>query len=208
MKAKWIATLVNVCAILLIAASLFVLLTVVITPSGQVPQILGFSMFRVITGSMEPAIPEKTLLLVRRTDPQEISPGDVITFFSPDPELDGAPITHRVLEVQKQEAMVYFITKGDANLIADAYPVTGEYLIGKVVFASAALGTVISLLSNPLVFGLIIVVPMLVILLKNLIHSVRLAADLTRQEEEAAVRQALEAMQTKHDAQAEQHREE
>lgn len=197
MKAKWITNLINVCALLLIAASLFVLLTVVFTPPGQVPQILGISMFRVVTGSMEPEIPEKSLILIRQCDPQEIVPGDVVTYFSPDPSLDGAPITHRVQEIQQQDGTIYFITKGDANLIADAYPVPAEALIGKVVYTFLHLGIVIGLLSNPLVFGLLIVLPMLAILLSNLVRSVRLAVNLARQEEEAAVRQVLEAAKAK-----------
>ena len=197
MKAKWIAKLINVCAILLIAASVFVLLTVVTTPSGQVPRILGFSVLRVATGSMEPAIPEKSMLLVRQTAPGEIVPGDIITFFSPDPGLDGAPVTHRVQSVEQRDGAICFITKGDANVIADPDPVSAELLVGKVVFISAGLGTLISLFSNPLVFGLLILLPLLAILLMSLFRSVRLAAKLARQEEEAAVRKALEEIQAK-----------
>lgn len=197
MKKKWIANLVNGCAIFLIVASLLVLMVVVLTPLGQVPQVFGFSMLRVITGSMEPTIPEKSVLVVRQTDPHEIVPGDIICFFSPDPSLDGVPVTHRVQEVSQQEE-IYFITKGDANAVADTYPVSGDRLIGKMVFSSAGLGKIIGLLSNPLMFVPLILVPMLAILMTNLIHSVRLASELARKEEEAAVRQVLEELLSKH----------
>lgn len=197
MKTKWILKLFNAGAIALILASVFVLLTVVMTPAGQVPRVLGFSILRVMTGSMEPEIPVNAMLLVRQTDPGEIVPGDVITFFSPDPSLDGAPVTHRVQRVMEQNGETYFITKGDANTLEDLEPVNAERLVGKVIFTSGSLGVLIGLLSNPLVFGTLILLPLLVILLMNLYRAVRLAADLARKEEEAAIRQVLEEIQAK-----------
>lgn len=197
MKLKWICKLFNALASALILVSVLILLMVVLTPSGQIPQILGFSVLRVMTGSMEPAIPVDTMLLVRQVDPEEIVPGDVITFFSPDPSLDGAPITHRVQRVEQRDGNPCFITKGDANALEDREPVSGERLVGKVIFASAGLGLLIRLLSNPLIFGGLILLPLLAILLMNLYRTVRLAADLARQEEETAIRQALEDLKAK-----------
>lgn len=203
MKTKWLIKLFNICAIALIVVSLFVLLTVVMTPSGQVPRVFGFSILRVTTGSMEPAIPVNAMLLVRQTEPGEIAPGDVITFFSTDPILDGAPVTHRVLSVEQLDGEFYFTTKGDANVVADAEPVSSDRLVGKVVFISGVLGIIISLLSNPLVFGAVIILPLLAILIMNLYRTVRSAAKLARQEEEEAIRQAIEAVKSKQESDAE-----
>ena len=52
-------------------------------------------------------------------------------------------------------------------------------------------------MSNPLIFGALILLPLLAILLMNLFRAVRLAADLARQEEEAAIRQTLEDRKAK-----------
>lgn len=203
MKTKWIFKLFNILAIGLIVASVLVLLTVVLTPAGQVPQIFGFSVFRVMTGSMEPEIPEDSMLLVRKTPPEEIKEGDVISFFSPDPTLEGAVNTHRVQRVEQHDGDIWFTTKGDANAQEDSRPVSGQMVVGKVVFVSAKLGKLVSLLSNPLVFGTIILVPLLVILLMNLWRAVRLASDIAKKEEEEAVRQALESIQAKRAAEGE-----
>lgn len=200
MKTKWIFKIFNGAAIALILASVFVLLSVVLTPAGQVPRVLGYSVFRVMTGSMEPEIPEGSLLLVKKTPPEDIVPGDVISFFSPDPALEGAVNTHRVVRVEKQDSDIRFITKGDANVIEDTYPPSGELLVGRVVFQSYTLGRLVSLLSNPLVFGTIILLPLLIILLMNLYRAVRLAVDIAKKEEEEAVRQALEAVKAKKEA--------
>ena len=189
--------MVNVVAVGLIAASAFVLLLVVLTPAGQVPRVLGYSIFRVMTGSMEPEIPEDSMLLVKKTPPEDIQPGDIITFFSPDPSLGGAVNTHRVVEVEKESGTLLFITKGDANPAADRWPVEASALVGRVVFRSHGLGRLVRLLSNPLVFVGLILLPLLVILVMNLYRAVRLAADIAKQEEEAALRQALEEIKAK-----------
>lgn len=200
MKTRWIFKLFNAAAIGLILVSVFVLLSVVLTPAGQVPQVLGYSVFRVMTGSMEPEIREDSLLVVKKTPPEDIAPGDVISFFSPDPMLEGAVNTHRVVRIEKENGRTQFITKGDANVIEDTYPTDASALVGRVVFKSYGLGKAVSLLSNPLVFGIIILLPLLVILLMNLYRAVRIAADIAKKEEEEAVRKALEEIKAKQDA--------
>ena len=200
MKKRWIFQLFNAVAIVLILVSVFVLLSVVLTPAGQVPQVLGYSVFRVMTGSMEPEIRSDSLLVVKKTPPEDIAPGDVISFFSPDPMLEGAVNTHRVVRVEKENGRTQFITKGDANVIEDTYPTDASALVGRVVFKSYGLGKVVSLLSNPLVFGSIILLPLLIILLMNLYRAVRIAADMAKKEEEEAVRKALEEIKAKRDA--------
>ena len=200
MKTRWIFKLFNAVAIGLILVSVFVLLSVVLTPAGQVPQVLGYSVFRVMTGSMEPEIREDSLLVVKKTPSEDIVPGDVISFFSPDPMLEGAVNTHRVVRIEKENGRTQFITKGDANVIEDTYPVDASALVGKAVFKSYWLGKAVSLLANPLVFGIIILLPLLIILLMNLYRAVRIAADIAKKEEEEAVRKALEEIKAKRDA--------
>lgn len=200
MKTRWIFKLFNAAAIGLILVSVFVLLSVVLTPAGQVPQVLGYSVFRVMTGSMEPEIREDSLLVVQKTPPEDIAPGDVISFFSPDPMLEGAVNTHRVVRIEKENGRIQFITKGDANVIEDTYPVDASALVGKAAFKSYWLGKTVSLLANPLVFGIIILLPLLIILLMNLYRAVRIAADIAKKEEEEAVRKALEEIKAKQDA--------
>lgn len=196
MKFKWFFILINLIAILLIAASIFVLLTVVMTPADQVPQVMGFSILRVLTGSMEPEIPENAMLLVRKTDPETLKAGDVISFYSPDPLLDGALNTHRILRVEREGDRLQFITKGDANPAEDQQRVSEDSVVGKVVFVSTAIGKLVRLISNPLVFGLAILLPLAIMLIGNLVSALRSAILLARQEEEEAVRQALEDLKT------------
>ena len=200
MKSKWFFSLINIAAVCLIAMSIFVLLTVVLTPAGQVPQVMGFSVLRVLTGSMKPEIPADSMLLIQKADAASLQVGDVISFFSPDPSLNGALSTHRIVGIAEVDGSLQFTTKGDANLIEDQYPVDESRVVGKVLFVSTQLGKLLRLISNPLVFGLAVLLPLVLILVGNLVSALKSAARLAKEEEEAAVRQALEELKAKQNA--------
>lgn len=174
MRLKWLSILINILAIALITASLFVLLVVVSTPAGQVPQVMGFSILRVMSVSMEPEIPEQSMLLVHKTDPDALQVGDVITFFSSDPTLNGTLNTHRITRIDRQRTGLQFVTKGDANALADRQDVKGSQVVGKVILVSPLLGRLVGLVSTPLVFGLLILLPLLFLLVRSLIGTLRL----------------------------------
>lgn len=184
-------TLVNLISVLVIAAAVVVLLTVVLTKPGEAPQIGGYTVLRITTGSMEPEYKIDTLILVKNVEPDTIKSNDVISFYSKDPALDGAVNTHRVVEVEKDGDYWIYTTKGDANNVVDAYAVDAKYLIGKVVASSLVLGKLARLVSNPLIFIPIILIPLAIILISNIVKTAKLANTLAQEEEEKAVKEAL-----------------
>lgn len=188
MLKKTLCHTVNVLSTMVILLAVFVLLSVLLTERGQVPQVLGYSAFRVLTGSMEPQIREQDLILVRRTEPESVQVGDVITFYSADPALGGAVNTHRVTAISQDAHGVSFTTKGDANLIEDRYAVRETDLIGVVVWRSMLLGRLTGLVSNPLVFLPLVFLPLAAILIVNLLRTVRLAKQAVLEEEAEALR--------------------
>ena len=155
---KIILHLVNLVSVITIAAAVVVLCIVLLTRPGEAPSIAGYTLFRITTGSMEPTYPVDTLILVKKTDPSRIQTGDVISFYSQDPALDGAVNTHRVVEIRQENNAIVFVTKGDNNNVVDSYDVPGEYLIGKVVASSNKLGKFSRLVANPLIFIPIILI--------------------------------------------------
>lgn len=189
--------LMNVVSVLIIVISIGALLTVVLTKPGQAPNFFGYSFFRVMTGSMEPAIPTNSLIVVKRTPAEELSEGDVITFYSQDPSLMGEPNTHRIVRFEEQQGKRLIYTKGDANNMADIYPTKEEDLIGKVVYSSLRIGNFVRLISNPLIFVPLILVPLAIMLIRSIVDSVSAAKKLAKEEEEKAVREALAALREK-----------
>lgn len=187
----------NLLSVLIIIFSIMVLLTVVLTKSGEAPNFMGYSLFRVMTGSMEPTMPTNSLIIVKRVSPSELTVGDVISFYSRDPELLGAINTHRITEVEVLDGKYVFKTKGDANYQADVYSVSQADVIGKVIYCSVLMGKIVRLLSNPLIFAPVIIIPLVIMLCRSLWDGVTLAKKIAREEEEAAVREAVEMIRQK-----------
>ena len=101
-----------------------------------VPRFLGYQVYSVISGSMEPAIPTGSLVYIRETAPEELSEGEVIAFYG---TRDSASIiTHRVVE--NRVVMGELITKGDANQTNDMNPVPYANVIGEVACYVPAAG--------------------------------------------------------------------
>ena len=192
---KFFLTLTNIISVLLIAASVVILCLVVFTKQGETPSLGGYTVFRITTGSMKPSYDTDTLILVKKTDPSEIQVGDVISFYSADPALDGAVNTHRVTEKEQDGTEWRYTTKGDANNVPDQYGTDSDALIGKVVASSLVLGKLARLVSNPLVFIPVILIPLALILINNLVRTIRLAGKIARDEEEAALREAIRQIQ-------------
>lgn len=183
---------INILSILIIVCAIATLMVVVLTPKGQVPNLFGYSFFRVMTGSMEPEIPVNSMIVVEKVDAGELEIGDVISFFSRDPSLYGEVNTHRILEIEEQDGKLVFLTKGDANNVSDQYLTLEEDIIGKVVWVSLFIGKLVRLASNPVFFIPCIMIPLVVLLGRNLWESIKLAKQLAREEEEKAVREAIE----------------
>ena len=70
-------------------------------------------------------------------------------------------------------------------------------VVGRVVFVSAGLGVVVSLLTNPLLFFPLIVVPLIVLLVLEIRHMVKTTQEVACAEDEAALRAAVEQIREK-----------
>ena len=189
---KIILHLVNLVSVITIAAAVVVLCIVLLTRPGEAPSIAGYTLFRITTGSMEPTYPVDTLILVKKTDPSRIQTGDVISFYSSDPALDGAVNTHRVTGVQTDGTYWSYKTKGDANNVEDTYGTGETELIGKVTGSSLFLGKLARLIVNPLLFIPVILIPLAVMLVGNTIKTVKLAKQIAEDEEKRAIEEALQ----------------
>ena len=194
---KYVLRVVNMLAAVVIALALVVLLRTVFTPSGEVPSLGSYSFMRTLTGSMEPAIPVHSFIVTEEVDPSSLQVGDIITFRATESSMEGALNTHRITSVYEENGQLMFHTKGDANAVEDAAPVAAVNVVGRVVFVSAALGTVVSLFSNPLVFFPFIILPLVVLMVFEIAKLVKSTKEVARAEEEKALREAVELVRKK-----------
>lgn len=86
--------------------------------------------------SMSPHIQRGDLVILRNVEASEVSVGDVVQY-----RLGEASVLHRVVGTrQAPTGAPLFITRGDANDIADPQPVRPEQLMGKEVFTVPRVG--------------------------------------------------------------------
>lgn len=132
LKKKVISIVVSAVLVLALVACVTVIAQVL--SKGYVS--LGkYSLFRVVTGSMEPAIPVGSLLISQDVPIGDVQQGDVVNFRSREPGMFSVIITHRVIAIhQNAEGQIFLETKGDANQYPDGHLVDENYLIGKTVF--------------------------------------------------------------------------
>lgn len=107
-------------------------------------RIVGFRVFNVISGSMEPQYSVGDLIYVKEVNPESIKVGDPITFVLNE---NLVVATHRVVKIDAENK--HFYTKGDANDTPDKAPVHFNNVIGKPVFSIPLLGYVSDYVRNP-----------------------------------------------------------
>lgn len=111
-------------------------------------RLIGFQVFTVLSGSMEPTYHTGSLIYVKDVDYKELKAGDVITFM-----LDERTIaTHRIVEVvpdETQPETIRYRTKGDANDAVDGSLVHYKNVVGSPVFSLPYMGYVANYIQNP-----------------------------------------------------------
>lgn len=104
----------------------------------EIISIFNKSFLIVMTGSMEPAIEGKELIIIDRQE--KYSVGDIVTYKDD----DNFIVTHRIVNINDKE----FISKGDKNNINDEKQQINK-IYGKVIFHSKFLGIVILYILKP-----------------------------------------------------------
>ncbi len=166
MKIKRIATLtLSIITVLVFVVGFGIFVTVLRTDANEVPSILGFSVMKIQTGSMEPEYKTGSVIVTRKTSPDDLKKGDVISFYSIDGNISNQVNTHRIEEVTYfKGGERVFITKGDANVAVDEQPVYERRIIGKVIWNLGVFsGSVITFLQNPNIILFFIVIPLVII---------------------------------------------
>ncbi|MBR6114873.1 MAG: signal peptidase I [Oscillospiraceae bacterium] len=108
---------------------------------SYVPRFMGYEVYNVVSGSMAPAIPVGSMVLVEPEEAELIEPGEVIAFYN-----GSAVVTHRVLEIRRISRE--FVTKGDANENEDLAKVPFTSLIGVVRWHVPYLGEFTAFIST------------------------------------------------------------
>lgn len=131
----------------------------------SVPKLLGYQVYDVVSGSMDPAIPVHSVVLVQPAAPEELQPGEIVAYRS-----GSSVVIHRLVENHIVEGEL--VTKGDANAEPDPLKVEYAGVLGKVTahipFTGIYAGALNTLPGKLYAFGFIVAAAMLYLLAHEL----------------------------------------
>ncbi len=139
---------------ILIFSMCFMIYVLSETAKGKVAKIMGRSLLHIVTGSMEPTISVDDYVVVKKVNANTLKVGDIIAYYSEDPEIEGRIVIHRIVEITEKGR---YRTKGDANQVPDDFLVSYDQIIGKYVRRSGIFNW-ISTFGNPKKLLLVVVV--------------------------------------------------
>lgn len=123
---KWLNHLVTgLLLVLLVGVAFMVLITKF---SNGEPEVFGYQLKTVLSGSMEPGIMTGSIIAVQPTaETTKFKENDIITYM----EADNKIVTHRIVEVIQNGENVMYTTKGDNNNAPDRNPVLSDNVMAK-----------------------------------------------------------------------------
>ena len=104
-------------------------------------QLFGYTVYNVVSGSMEPAVPVNSIIYVKAVSPSVVQPDDIIAFNS-----HGNMVAHRV--VTNRTTLGEFVTKGDANSVEDSEPTAYGDFYGRVEHILPRMGEFMTLYTS------------------------------------------------------------
>src|SRR5699024_9349530 len=128
--------------------SLLVAVVVILAIALVGVRLLGFDVYTVLSGSMEPTYETGSLIYVKDVDQQDLAEGDPITYLID----EDTVVTHRIVEIVPDEedaSIIRYKTKGDANNAADGSLVHYKNVLGKPVYTIPKLGYFADYIQHP-----------------------------------------------------------
>ena len=124
-----------------VIGTLMLLVVIAAAAPLTIPNFLGYDVYNVVSGSMEPTVPIGSIIYVKEIEPSEIESGDIIAFRGGDSVIMHRVVTNKVVEGS-------FVTKGDANDGEDMNDVPYDHLVGIVVRHIPILGQLLILFGS------------------------------------------------------------
>lgn len=184
-----------VCVTLIVVLAFALISFLLVRVSGGTPTVFGYSIQRVSSGSMIPALEVGDIILSKTTDdPNEINTDDIITFKGGQ-SFSFKNVTHRVVVAphEVENGKYVLITKGDANESAD--PEIGfDSVISKYITKLSFLNSIFDFFLSP--WGLLIFIALLLLVFfDELMNIIKIATGNYRDEDEESISEIIERIQ-------------
>lgn len=147
-----------------IVVSILILLVILIgivfvqtkTNPDRIPTIFGYKPFIVLSGSMETELYKGDLAIVKSVEVKDLKVNDIIAFK----DKENYVVTHRIVDIVKDNGITKFVTKGDNNNTKDSGYVEEDNIEGIYINKISGFGNVLLFMQKPstLAITLIIIV--------------------------------------------------
>lgn len=141
---NWIIIIACVLLIPILVINLYIMIQSKTNPN-DIPGVVGYKPFIVLSGSMESKIHKGDLIFVKEIDPSTLKVNDVIAYR----DGEDTVTTHRIIDIVENNDVTYFITKGDNNATQDLNLVAYEDVEGIYTGRFPGLGSMMNSLSKP-----------------------------------------------------------
>lgn len=153
---KLLKNVINIATTLVLILTIFITCTFLVSKyilKDSVPNAFGYSVLKVISGSMRSEINVGDFVVIKKT--KTYVTGDIVTYI----DTDNCVITHRVIEINKEQ----LTTKGDYNNVEDPI-INKDQVFGKVIFIITK--NTINLISI-IICSILVITTIISLLIKN-----------------------------------------
>lgn len=159
-----------------------------------------FGAYVIISNSMVPNINVYDAVVTARVKTDKLKVNDIITFISKDIKTAGTPITHRIVGIVRENGdsgkILGYRTKGDHNNTEDFALIAPDEVLGKVMIRIPLIGYLQMVMTNPIGWILLVVIPCLLIIGSDVIKLVK-AKDENNLKQEIAEKVVDQSNETK-----------
>lgn len=129
----------------------------------------GIRIFNIVTESMVPEYKVGDILISKSTSLDKIKVGDDIVYLGNKDTFAGKVVTHRVIDIEKNEDGTYlFHTKGIANTAEDPV-VSGSQVYGVIIYKTVILSFISKIINNLYGFYFLIFTPLTILIVVKII---------------------------------------
>lgn len=167
---KWIFYLITA---IIICLTIYIIAVISLSDNEE---LWTYKAYTVLSDSMQDTFESGDVVIIKKTEAENLQAGDIIAFYSIDPYTEGEVYTHKIREVTTYNGELAFTTYGTTTGDDDLYPATAENVIGELVYVVPNIGEFVQFFQSAKGYVLIIVIPILICLfleIRNLLELVK-----------------------------------
>ena len=167
---KFLKVLLKIVITIIFILGLLMTYLILTANRDGISNIAGYIPISMNDDSMEPTIMNNDLILVKKTNVDNLKNNDVIAYLSQDID-KNVVVTHRIYNIKKKYSYIVFVTKGDNNGKIDKYLVYTNNIVGIYNEKHIPyLGAVYNFLKTQIGFLTCIIIPLLIFFMYEIIR--------------------------------------